>query len=393
MRLRSNLVLPPRIQREARSERRVTWLELFSDLIFVVAIGQLATRLYNDFSWIGLAKFSVLLIIVWWAWVGQTFYSTRFDSDDFFHRVLTMIQMFFVAALSLQIGRGFEGDSHLFALCYALVRGVLIYEYLRVGRHVPAVRPLTNGYAIGFSTAVALWCISALVPPPYRFVLWGAALITDYLTPTLLVRLTHLAPPHASHVPERFGLFTLIVIGESVLSVVSGMQAAARTPLPLLCSAFAWVIAFGTWWCYFDGIRGADSRSIEDGNSSNSYRIWMYLHLPLTMGIVGTAVVLRRGIPDSATQALPPTETWILVVSTLVAMMSMNIIFAVTPDRSLLPKVRHFIRAHIAVTLVTPVAGLIAPFTPACTPIGVVALLWIAQVVLALREESAPFQA
>ena len=392
MRLRPNLVLPPRIQAGARTDRRVTWLESFSDLIFVVAIGQLAARLLADFSWLGFLKFAILLVIVWWAWVGQTFYTTRFDSDDLWHRVMTMIQMFFVAALSLQIGRGLEENSNLFALTYGLVRAILIYEYLRAGRHIPKVRPLTVGYSIGFSIAVAFWCASAFVPLPYRFVLWAIAMTVDYLTPTVLLKHARLAPPHASHVPERFGLFTLIVIGESILNVVTGMQVAPRVPSAVLCGCFAWVIAFGTWWCYFDGIRGADSRGIDDEHSANNYRIWMYTHLPLTMGIVGTAVSLRKAIPDSSQPFLPAIDAWMLVVSTMLAMMSMNVIFAVTPEQSLHVQMREFIRAHVVTVLLAPTAALVAPFVHAWVPIGLIAAFWLTQVTLALREDASVFR-
>ena len=137
---------PPRLRlgKDSEAERRATWLELFYNLVFVVAIAQLAHKLNEDVSLSGFFGFVVLFIPVWWSWVGAAFYSNRFDTDDLGHRLLTAVQMLAVAALAVNVHHGLGESSAGFALSYAAVRAVLVIEYLRAGKHVVTARSLTN---------------------------------------------------------------------------------------------------------------------------------------------------------------------------------------------------------------------------------------------------------
>lgn len=149
----------PRLRtgQEAESERHASWLELFYDLVFVAAVSQLATSLSGDYSWLGMLRFSALFIPVWWAWVGHTFYLTRFDTDDLGHRLMTMAEMAAAASLAVHVPAALGASSAGFALSYAAVRFILVAEYLRAWHHIPAVRPLTGRYAAGFG-ALPLRC-------------------------------------------------------------------------------------------------------------------------------------------------------------------------------------------------------------------------------------------
>src|SRR5512138_1418493 len=156
----------------AEVERHATWLELFYDLVFVAAISQLATRLGADYSPSGICRFAVLFIPVWWAWAGHTFYLSRFDTEDLWHRLLTMVQMIAVASLAVHVPDALGSTAIGFALSYAAVRFMLVAEYVRAGRHIPLVRPLTNRYVWGFGGAATIWALSVLVPHPWCFWLW-----------------------------------------------------------------------------------------------------------------------------------------------------------------------------------------------------------------------------
>jgi len=101
-----------------------------------------------------------LFVPVWWAWVGGTFYNNRFDSDDTLHRILTLAQVLGVAVLAASIHNAIGSGSATFALGYAVVRLVLVLEYLRAGAHVEAARPLIRQYATGFTVALAIWVAS-----------------------------------------------------------------------------------------------------------------------------------------------------------------------------------------------------------------------------------------
>lgn len=105
MKLKNNIISPPilRISDEKDKERHADWLELFFDLIFAAAISQLALNLSSDYSFINFLESIPLFFVIWWGWVGHTFYLSRFGTDDILHRILTMLQMLTVAALAANV--------------------------------------------------------------------------------------------------------------------------------------------------------------------------------------------------------------------------------------------------------------------------------------------------
>jgi low temperature requirement protein LtrA len=216
---------PPRLRtaEDQEEERRATWLELFYDLVFVAAIAEVAHSLGEHVSLSGYIGYVLLFVPVWWSWVGATFYATRFDTDDLGHRLLTLLQMIAIAVLAVNVHHGLGESSTGFALSYVTVRGILIVQYLVAGYHVAAARGLTNWYATGFGIAAVIWLVSVFVPAPWRFGLWILALIIDFGTPLTAGKLVARVPPSFSHVPERLGLFTIIVLGEAVIAVVRGV--------------------------------------------------------------------------------------------------------------------------------------------------------------------------
>lgn len=163
---------PPQLrigEGKEQEHRHATWLELFYDLVFVVAVSQVAHNLYEDVSLTGFLGFAFLFMPIWWAWIGTTFYSNRFDSDDIGHRLLTGVQMIAIAALAVNIHHALSDTSGGFALAYAAGRAVLVVEYLRAAKHIPSARGLANRYATGFAIAAVIWLLSVFVPAPQRF--------------------------------------------------------------------------------------------------------------------------------------------------------------------------------------------------------------------------------
>ena len=143
----SSWLQPPRLRigEESKHEHRhATWLELFYDLVFVVAVSQVAHNLYADVSIAGFLSFGFLFIPIWWAWIGTTFYANRFDSDDIGHRLLIGLQMLAIAALAVNVHHGLGESSAGFALAYAAGRAVLVIEYFRAAKHIPQARELAT---------------------------------------------------------------------------------------------------------------------------------------------------------------------------------------------------------------------------------------------------------
>ena len=192
----------------AGATRKVTWLELFFDLIFVAAVAQVGEPLREDYTLAGAARFSVLFVLIWWAWIGNAVFATRFDTDDLLQRSLTLVQMFAVAAMAANAGDALDSRSSAgFAAAYATMRLVLVAQYARA-RRIERARNLASRYLAGHGVAAALWLLSAVVPAPERFAIWVLAMAIDLGTPWLAVEHNAEVPPDPSHLPERFGLFS-----------------------------------------------------------------------------------------------------------------------------------------------------------------------------------------
>lgn len=385
--LKAALFKPPRLRsgQDAEPERHATWLELFYDLVFVAAVAQLAGSLSDDYSWLGMLRFSVLFVPVWWAWVGHTFYLTRFDTEDVGHRLLTMAQLTAAASLAVHVPAALGATSVGFALSYAAIRFILVAEYLRAGRHIPAVRPLTSRYSTGFGVAALLWVLSALVPVPWRFGLWGVAFACDFLTPMTAGQLHVRFPPHLMHLPERFGLFTIIVLGEAVVSVVMGIGKGGITFGSGLVGIMGLLVAFALWWGYFEGAKGAAVRALSASRHVRRYQQWLYSHLPLLMGITATAVGIKHVIRLVPGDALPLREGWLLSLSVAASVLSLNAIFlaAFTGKTSHLHR---FLIPHYVIACFGIITGALSGMLPAVALLGLLTILCVAQIFFTLRE-------
>jgi low temperature requirement protein LtrA len=251
----ARLLEPPRLRTRGRGVdelRRATWLELFFDLVFVAAVGQLANSLAAEPTTARFFEFLGVFAPVWWAWMGFTFYANRFDTDDLVYRLLMLCAMFGVAALATTIPSVFRGETEGFPLAYISVRLVLIALYARANRHVPEARALTRIFLRFFGLAVVIWIVSLALDRPWAYVGWGVALSVELVAPTRAWRALREAPVDRMHLPERFGLLTLIVLGESVLAVVLGVSKVSWDVRSAAAAATGFLVAAALWWIYFD---------------------------------------------------------------------------------------------------------------------------------------------
>lgn len=308
---------PPRLRtdEEEGRERHVGPLELFLDLVFVALIAELSHSLSEHVDWAGLSAFVLLFLATWWAWIGPTFYADRFESDDASHRLSMFSLMVPVAGMAVFAHDAVGETATGFALSYVVARVVLIALWLRGGRHNPAMRPVTNRYAVGFSVSVLLWLVSIWVPGPLRYILWGSGLAIDLLTPLPTLKFQARLPRLSqSHLPERFGLFTIIVLGESIVGVVAGVASAESvSPDVLGAGALGLALAFGLWWLYFDLIGG---RPVRPGVWVNLR--WGYGHLPFLAAITAIGASLLDVIASSPERTEPATS-WLLAGAAAVA--------------------------------------------------------------------------
>jgi low temperature requirement protein LtrA len=299
-RQRQRWLRPPQLRTlEAdQGERHATWLELFFDLVFVISIAEVVHTLEDYRSLGDFLGTAGLFVAVWWAWVGYTVYADRFDTDDLLHRALVLAGMLAVIAMALSVHDALHGGSTQFALTFVAVRGIVLLLNARARRHAAAARPLLNLYLTAFSVGASLWLVSVFVPEPARYLLWAVALVIELSAPWVGRHQIARAPIHASHLVERFGLFTLIVLGESVISVAQGAAEVEWTAVTLAAAVGGFLAVACLWWLYFDRIEDAAIRSVLRG------LVWNYAHLPLLAGLVSVAVGAEYLILESATGQL-----------------------------------------------------------------------------------------
>ena len=368
--------------------RRASWLELFFDLIFVAAVTQVGVPLGEDYTLHGLVRYALMFLLIWWAWLGHTMYSTRFDADDVVQRLLTLLQIFAAAAMAANAKSAFDSrDSAGFGAAYAVLRAVLVVQYLRA-RRLKETRRLTTLYSVGFGAASLLWGIAAILPVPTRFWLWGAALLIDMGTPWLAVRYTDKCPPDAEHLPERFGLFTIILLGESVAAVMHGMESQEMWSPSAAISAFTGLsLAFGYWWWYFDGAHGAAKRHVTSDRKTLLFQVWSYAHLPLYLcvAVVGVGVEHVIALPQGA--HLHREEAWVLSVAAAALMTTLTII-GFTPHEAQVrrPSLEQW-AVRFALCLAALPAALVATAVPPCTLLIYLALLCGVQVMLTTTDD------
>ncbi len=372
-------IRPPRLRTaETEEERKVTWTELFYDLVFVVAVAGLGARLLADPTFRGAAVFTGLFIPLWWAWAGFTFYADRYDTDDLGQRILAVAQMATIALMAASIS-GETQSLRGFALAYVGARVILIVMYLRARRHVPATRQLVGGYVQGMSIAVVFWLVSVFVPEPYRYVLWAVGLIIDVYTPYRLRKIQATVPLDVAHLPERFGLFTILVLGESIAAIVAGLGHEGWIAGPVATAVLSVVVAAGLWWIYFDNLDGTVVRRRAGQKTAWKPTVWIYGHLPLAIGLMATAIGLEGAVIGAGGHSWPANERWLLITGVGGALVGMAIIEVATERRdNTISRLKA--QWRVAGGLVAVIIGLLSGLTGAVTTMILLALLCATQV-------------
>jgi low temperature requirement protein LtrA len=311
------------------SDRRVTWLELFFDLVFVAAVAQVASPLRDDYSAAGMVRFAILFLLIWWAWTGHAVFSTRFDADDAVQRGLTLLQMFVVAVMAANASDALDSRSSAgFAAAYAVLRLVLVLQYFRA-RTIAHARALATAYLAGHGIAAALWLVSAFVPAPERYWVWAVAFALDLGTPWAAVRHSISVPPDAAHLPERFGLFTLILLGESVIAVMHGIEHQEHWSIAAASAAFTGMaIAFLLWWCYFELAGATSPRTVRSRRDAIRLHIWSYAHLPMYLGLVIAFAGIELIVSVAPARALGTPQLVMLTLALVMTLLALAVVSA-----------------------------------------------------------------
>src|SRR5262249_30155846 len=300
-----------------RHARRPGWTELFFDLVFAAAIAQLSAPLSHDFSTYGIARFAFLLALVFLAWFDYTIFSTQFAVDDVVERVLIVAQVFLVAVMAANATDGLGSkDAAGFGAAYGGVRAILALQYARVSR-LPNAGCFVRRRMARLLAAAVLWGISALLPAPQRYVGWAVALTIDVGNSWPATRSTTASPPGATHFPERFGLLTIILLGEFVASVMYGIESQMGWSfLAASAAVLSLGLGFAVWSCYSDGAMGWETRHVRSQKDVVRLRIWIALHFALFLGIAILGIGARRAIAFPVGGHFGREEQWIICLTT-----------------------------------------------------------------------------
>jgi low temperature requirement protein LtrA len=293
----------PRLRATRRGGSRVTALELFFDLVFVLAVTQCTALISHDPSWTGVVEGLAVLALLWWAWGGYAWLTSLIDPEEGPVRLLMFGAMAAALVTSLCVPEVFGDLGLAFAGAYGVLRVAHLGLYRIGARDEPLLRRSIAGLAVGTAIGLALLVAAALVDGWPKGVLWALALLIDIGGPFVAgVEGWVLV---AEHFAERYADFIIIALGESVVAI--GVGAGLDVTIGVVVTAvLGMAVAAALWWTYFDvvAIVAADRlAATPPGRRQNALArdAWSYLHYPMVAGIVLVAFGLKTtlgGVTD-----------------------------------------------------------------------------------------------
>lgn len=298
------------------AERRTSWTELFFDLSFVAAIAVIVHDFSEHLNRTGLIEFIIFFLGLISVWATHAFYVNRFDEDGPGHRIVVFLQMICVAVMTIYAHQGFESGFSGFAIVFIFSRLLSVALYVHVKHHHPEAAPLAWRFIIGFTVSSIAWCIAVLFPT-VGFIL-VLAIIIDYSVPLLTIPLLKKFPFDVNHLPERIGLFSIILLGEIVAGVVrAGLKVELTSEVKVvgLCGL---LLAFLLWWLYFENVEGS---ALRKGVIISQF--WLYAHIPFAMAILFIGVSTEIAITHANQPTLTAIEVLLLCGAISVALCSL----------------------------------------------------------------------
>ena len=280
-----------------RDDERVTPLELFFDLVFVLAITQCTALMAAHPTWEGLAQGVLVLGMLWWAWVGYAWLTSTVDPEEGGVRLAMFAAMAALLVVALCVPRAFGSAGLEFAVAYIGVRAAQIVLLYMAGRDDPGLRRSVITGLVG-STAIAgaLLIAASFTDGTLQLALWAAALVLDMSGPLFFgTEGWKLVPGHFA---ERHGLIVLIALGESIVAIGVGADRAVDAGV-VAAAVLGTIVAAGVWWTYFDVVAIVAARRLAKapvGRAQNTMArdSYSYLHLPMIVGIVLLALGMKK---------------------------------------------------------------------------------------------------
>jgi low temperature requirement protein LtrA len=369
---RSRWFRPPRPHGHVREERSVSFLELFYDLVFVLLIAQIAHTLADHVTWAGVRDFVVVFGLIWIAWVNGTLYHDLHGDDDGRSRTYIFTQMSLLVLLAVFTGHAADDadDGRGFAIVYTLLLLLIAWQWFDVRRFdTPDWRKVAGNYVMGMVVIAVIVLASIFIDDPAtRVWVWAVAVgltlignVAALFLPVTQEMIEAIAPTES--LVERFGLFTIIVLGEVVVGVADGVSSAEHNVVTIATGVLAMWIGFGFWWNYFDFVGG---RLPLAGRGPLS---WVGAHLPLSICISAAGAGMVGLIEHAGDSRTPAATAWLLGGATAgVALSIAALTFLISP---------HPARRAVPYTLVGAAVAALVVAAVRPGPLILAGVLWL----------------
>jgi low temperature requirement protein LtrA len=299
----------PQIEDGVAEERRTTPVELLWDLVFVFAITQVTALLYHDPTWTRFGESMLVLALMWWAWSAFVWAANAQAMSSPTMRLTLLLATIFIFVTGLAVPHAFGREATVFATTYAIVRFLHLALYIDASRQGNAAWSAIAGFAVTVVVGMALLVAGSFLHGAVRATMWTLAVAIDYAGPAWLTRerLRGLQQVAVAHFAERYGLFVIICLGESIVAI--GVPAASLKlgAAVLATVSLGLLVTVGMWWTYFDRVADtAEARLREhDDPVLAAADAYSYLHLVLVAGIILFAVGVRFAVGAAAHELHP----------------------------------------------------------------------------------------
>ena len=318
-RLRRTLWQPPRPHGEQPRERVVGPLELFYDLAVVVLVAQAARHLAGHLTWRGLGEFAAVFTLVWIAWANGSLHHELHGHDDIRSRSTFLLQILVLVAMGAFIPEAGGARGAAFAISAGVLFTILTVLWLLAARgDSPQYRQPSRLFVAGTAACAILLVGTAFLPASARMLAWGlidVAYLAGFVTVMFATPAEATAVLVTDALIERFGLITIIVLGETLTGVVAGLAREPISGLTLSVGLVAVVVGFGAWWTYFDFAGHRPPRPEPPATLQ-----WLLSHLPLTAAIAAMGAAMVSLVDHAHDGRTPAATAWVLCGGTAVVL-------------------------------------------------------------------------
>jgi low temperature requirement protein LtrA len=302
----------PHLTTVLRDDGRVSPLELFFDLVFVLALTQCTALMAHEPTWTALAKGVAILAVMWWAWVGYTWLCSVVNPEEGSVRLVIFTAIAALLVVALAIPGAFGEDALIFALAYGIVRAMQVALLVIAGSEDEGLRHSATGLAVSTAIGVGLLTAASFADAELQGALWAIAIVLDVGGPLVIDSSGWRLMPE--HFAERHGLIVIIALGESIVAIGVGAEVVGLTAGVIAAAVLGTALAGALWWLYFDVVALVAARRLQNakpGKEQNEIArdSYSYVHFAMVAGIVLLALGLKKTLEhtDEALKWVPAT--------------------------------------------------------------------------------------